>query len=88
MHGAVGLRSPSAWPGVSPGLRRVADWRRDGAEQGRHPIEQCFDRTGTRQVPEEASLVLFALGGNFAEGEDDRRGVRLGQGGMVQGVRP
>ena len=73
---------------MSSGLRRVADWHRDGAEQGRHPIEQCFDRTGTGQVQEEAILVLFDLGGHFEEGEDDGRGLRLGQGGMLQGVRP
>lgn len=33
-------------------------------------------------------LVLFDLGGEFEEGEDDSRGVRLGQGGMLQSVRP
>ena len=32
-------------------------------------------------------LVLFDLSGNFAEGKDDCRGVRLGQGGMLEGVR-
>ena len=32
-------------------------------------------------------LVLFDLRCDFAEGEDDGRGLRLGQGGMLQGVR-
>ena len=39
-------------------------------------------------MQEDAILVLFDLGGNFEEGEDDGRGLRLGQGGMLQGVRP
>ena len=33
-------------------------------------------------------LVLCDLGGDFAEGEDEGRGWRLGQGGRLQGVRP
>ena len=33
-------------------------------------------------------LVLFDLSGDFEEGEDDGRGLRLGQGGMLEGVRP
>jgi hypothetical protein len=33
-------------------------------------------------------LVLFDLGGDCEEGEDDGRGLRLGQGGMLEGVRP
>lgn len=32
-------------------------------------------------------FVLFELRGDFAEGEDDGRGLRLGQGGMVEGMR-
>ena len=39
-------------------------------------------------MQEDAILVLFDLGGNFEEGEDDGRGLRLGQGRMLQGVRP
>ena len=32
-------------------------------------------------------LVLFDLGCDFEEAKDDGRGLRLGQGGMLQGVR-
>ena len=42
-----------------------------------------FDRTGTGQVEKHPVLVLFDLGGDFAEGEDDGRGLSLGQGGVL-----
>lgn len=37
-------------------------------------------------MEQEAIFVLFDLRGDFKEGEDDRRGLGLGQRGMVQGV--
>jgi len=51
-------------------------------------MEQRFDRTGTGEVEQQPGLVLFDLSGDFAEGEDDSRGRRLGEGAMVEGVRP
>ena len=38
-------------------------------------------------MEENPVLVLFDLGCDFAEGEEDGGGLRLGQGGMLQGVR-
>ena len=38
-------------------------------------------------MEENPVLVLFDLGGDFEEGEDDGRGLRLGQGGMLEGMR-
>ena len=38
-------------------------------------------------MEEDSVLVLFDLGGDFEEGEDDGRGLRLGEGGMLEGVR-
>jgi hypothetical protein len=51
-------------------------------------MEQRFDRTGTGEVEQNPVLVLFDLSGDFEEGEDDSRGLRWGEGGMVEGVRP
>jgi hypothetical protein len=48
-------------------------------------MEQRFDRTGTGQVEEHPVFVLFDLGSDFEEGEDNGCGLRLGQGGMLQG---
>lgn len=39
-------------------------------------------------MEENPILVLFDLEGDFEEGQDDGRGLRLGQGRMLQGVRP
>jgi len=39
-------------------------------------------------MEEKSFLVLFDLRSDFEEDEDDGRGLRLGQGGMVEGVRP
>ena len=38
-------------------------------------------------MEENSVLVLFDLGGDFEEGEDDGRGLGLGQGGVLEGVR-
>ena len=38
-------------------------------------------------MEENPVLVLFDLGGDFAEGEEDGRGLRLGEGGLLSGVR-
>ena len=51
-------------------------------------MSKGFDRTGTGQVEKHPVLVLFDRCGDVAAGEDDRRGLRLGQGAMLQGVRP
>ena len=67
-RGAVGPGSRGVRHEASCGLRRVVDRLRDGAEQGRHPMYKRFDRTGTGQVEENPVLVLFDLGGDFAEG--------------------
>lgn len=83
IRGSTGPGSRVSRPGASRGLRRVADRFRDGPEQGRHPLSQCVDRTGTGEMEENPVLVLFDLGGAFAEGEEDGRGLRLGEGGML-----
>ena len=57
------------------------------AEQGGHPLAQRFDRTGTGPVEENPVLVLVDLGCACEEAQDDGRGVRLGQGGRLQGGR-
>jgi hypothetical protein len=86
--GAMGPGRRVARHGAWRGLRRVVDRRRDGAEQGRHPLSKRFARTGTGQVEEHPSLGLFDLGGDCAAGKDDGRGVRLGQRSLREGGRP
>ena len=86
MRGFMGPGSRCARPGASRGLGRVVDRVRDGAPQGRHPLEQPFDRKGPGQVAQHPVFLRLDLGGDFAEGEDDGRGVRLGEGGLQQGV--
>ena len=44
-------------------------------------MEQRFDRTGTGQGKKHPVFVLFDLGGDVAEDEDDGRGLRLAMGG-------
>ena len=39
-------------------------------------------------MEENAILVLFDLRSDFEEGENHGRGLRLGQGGMLEGMRP
>ena len=39
-------------------------------------------------MEENPVLVLFNLGCHFEESEDHGRGLRLGQGSMLEGVRP
>ena len=39
-------------------------------------------------MEENAIFILFDLRSDFEEGPDDGRGLRLGQGGMLEGMRP
>jgi hypothetical protein len=84
----MGLGSRCARHEASRRLGGVADRFRDGAKQGCHSLEQRFDRTETGKVEENPVLVLFDLSSDFEEGEDDSRRLRLGEGGMGEGVRP
>ena len=71
---------------MDEGSGRVQRGDGDGGEEGRDTVQERFDRAGTGQVEENPVLVLFDLGGDFEEGEDDGRGLRLGEGGMLKGV--
>ena len=51
-------------------------------------MQERFDRAGTRQMEEDVIFVLFDLGGNFEESQDDCRGLGLREGGMVEGRDP
>ena len=88
MRGTGGPESRFARPGVSCGFRRMTARLRDSVSQGGYPMSQRCDRTGTGEVEEASVLVLLDLGGAFEAGEDDGRGLRLGEGGMLEGVRP
>jgi hypothetical protein len=48
-------------------------------------MQECLHRAGARQMEEEAILIRFDLCGDFAEGQDDRRGLGLCECGMVSG---
>jgi len=39
-------------------------------------------------MEEKTILVRFALRSDFEEGQENGRGLRLGQGGMLEGMRP
>lgn len=45
-------------------------------------MQERLHRAGARQMEEDAILVLFDLYGDFEEGQDDRRGLRLRERGM------
>ena len=49
-------------------------------------MQQLFDRAGTGEVQKNTVLVLFELGGHFEEGQDQRRGLGVGQRGLLEGV--
>lgn len=51
-------------------------------------MQECLHRAGARQMEEEAILIRFDLGGDFAEGQEDRRGLGLCECGMVSGGGP
>lgn len=46
-------------------------------------MQERLHRAGARQMEEDTVLVLFDLCGDFEEGEDNRRGLGLGEGGMA-----
>ena len=52
----------------------------DGGEQSGDTSQERFDRTGRRQVEENPVFVLFDLRRHFEEREDQRGGLRGGQG--------
>ena len=55
----------------------------DHIQQGSDTMQERLHRAGAWQMKEDAILILFDLGGDFEEGEDDRRGLSLGEGGLV-----
>jgi len=76
-------RSLSTWVRQATS-RRVDHGEWDERQQGRHPVQQRFDRAGTREVEEDTVLVLFDLCGHFEEGENDSRGLGLSERGLLE----
>ena len=72
--------------GREPASRRVPRGERDKIQQGRHTVQEPLHGAGTREVQEDTVLVLFDLRCHFEEGEDQRRGLGLGQRGMLEGM--
>ncbi|SRR6266446_3960432 len=58
--------------------RRVYHRTRDKIEQGGDTVQERFDGAGTREVEEDAVLVLLDLSCHFEESEDQGSGLRLG----------
>ena len=50
-------------------------------------MQERLHWAGTRQMEEDAVLILFDLCRNFEEGQNERRGLRLGQGRVLQRLR-
>ena len=46
-------------------------------------MQERLHRAGARQMEAEAILILFDLYGDFEEGEEERRGLGLCEGGRV-----
>ncbi len=55
-------------------------------EEGGHTLEESFARTRTWKMQADALLVLLDLRGDFAEGEDERGRLGLGQRRVLEGV--
>ena len=58
---------------------RVPEGSRHRRQQSGDTGEERLDRAGTREVEEDAILVLFDLGRHLEEGEDHRGGLGVGQ---------
>ena len=69
-------------PGTDGASSRIHDGDRDGREQRGDTGQERFDGTGRRQVEENPVFVLFDLRRHFEEREDQRGGLRGGQGGV------
>ena len=85
----LGLVSPAVTVrefGTSPALsRRIPHWEGHHVQQGGDTLQECLHRAGAWQREQDAICVLFDLGGNFEEGQDERRGLGLRECGMVEG---
>src|SRR5688572_20821778 len=53
---------------------RVDHGKRDEIQQGRDPVQECFDGAGAREVEEDAVFVLFDLRCYFEECADEGGG--------------
>ena len=73
-----GTGSSLARRGLESALGRGQRGDGDDVQQGRHPVQERFNRAGTGQMEEPPVLVLLDVRRHFAEGEDQRRGLSLG----------
>src|SRR5262245_49469502 len=67
--------------------RRVRHGTRDEIEPGGDTVQGRFDGAGTWKVEEDAVLVRLDLSCHCEEREDQGGGLRLGERGMLQGMR-